>query len=109
MEVVTYLEEHTRSGIAIGMTGGGNVAYFIKGRTIVNMDGLINSYEYFQMLQRRKAPEYLRQRGMRVVFANIRLLSFPPYDGQFTPYLVTYNVNGNKNLMWLMPEPDPKK
>ncbi len=105
MEVTTYLEEHTRPNTIIGMTGGGNVAYFIKDRTIVNMDGLINSYEYFHALQQREAPLYLRNRGMRVVFANIRLLSFPPYDNQFTPYLVTFDALGNKNLMWLMPKP----
>jgi hypothetical protein len=30
-------EQHTPSGAIIGMTGGGNVGYFIHGRTIVNM------------------------------------------------------------------------
>lgn len=109
MDVVAYLEEHTRPGAIIGMTGGGNVGYFIQDRTIVNMDGLINSYEYFHALQAKRAPEYLYQRGMRVVFSNIRLLSFPPYEGQFTPYLLTFSMNGNKNLMRLYPEPLPNK
>jgi hypothetical protein len=109
MEAAVYLEEHTPRHFVIGMTGGGNVAYFIKDRTIVNMDGLINSYDYFRALQQRKAPEYLYQRGMRAVFANIRLLSFPPYEGQFNPYLITFKMSGNKNLMWLFPEPQKNK
>ncbi len=105
MDVVAYLENHTRPGAVIGMTGGGNVGYFIKERTIVNMDGLINSYDYFQALKRGEAPQYLYQRGMRVVFSNIRLLSFSPYEGQFQPYLVTFSSYGNKNLMWLFKDP----
>ncbi len=105
MEVLTYLEENTKPNAVIGMTGGGNVAYFIKDRTIVNMDGLINSYDYFLALKNRQAPIYLREHGVRIVFANIRLLEFSPYEGQFTPYLSTFNASGNKNLMWLLPEP----
>jgi hypothetical protein len=109
MDVVAYLEDSTRPGAIIGMTGGGNVGYFIKDRTIINMDGLINSYEYFRVLQEHKAAEYLYARGMRVVFSNVRLLSYPPYEEQFTPYLITFDFYGNKNLMWLFPEPLPNK
>src|SRR3990172_13312504 len=46
MEVLPYLEENAPPGSVIGMTGGGNVGYLIHDRTIVNMDGLINSNEY---------------------------------------------------------------
>ncbi|GAB4543816.1 MAG: hypothetical protein Fur002_16420 [Anaerolineales bacterium] len=105
MEVVAYLEEHTPPGTVIGMTGGGNVGYFIKDRTITNMDGLINSYEYFRVLQAKGAPQYLHQRGMRVVFSNKKILEYPPYDKQFTPYLSAFGVYGGKDLMWLLPEP----
>ncbi|MBI2332763.1 MAG: hypothetical protein HYU84_11505, partial [Chloroflexi bacterium] len=58
MEVIGYLEANTAPGEVIGRTGGGNVGYFIKDRTIVNMDGLINSYEYFQILKAGEGPMY---------------------------------------------------
>ena len=97
MEVLPYLEENTPPGSIIGMTGGGNAGYFIHDRTIVNMDGLINSYDYFHALQNGEAPIYLRQHGMTIIFANPRLLAFPPYNGQFAPYLENYSEYGGKN------------
>lgn len=105
MEVVAYIEANTFPDEIIGMTGGGNVGYFIKDRTIVNMDGLINSYEYFHVLQNGGAAPYLRQRGMTVIFANPRLLALPPYYGQFAPYLERYSSFGGKDLLYLLEEP----
>jgi hypothetical protein len=105
MEVVEYIEENTSPGSVIGMTGGGNVGYLIKDRTIVNMDGLINSYEYFRALQNGQAPIYLHEHDMTIVFANPRLLEIPPYYGQFAPYLVRFNSYGGKDLLYLLDEP----
>lgn len=105
MDVVKFLEENTSPNEVIGMTGGGNVGYFIKDRTIVNMDGLINSYQYYQALKAGEAPIYLHEHEMTVVFANPQLLNIPPYFGQFAPYLRKYNSYGGKALMYLLKEP----
>ncbi|HMZ41721.1 MAG TPA: hypothetical protein PLI15_01620 [Anaerolineales bacterium] len=105
MDVLPYLEENTPPGSIIGMTGGGNVGYFIHDRTIVNMDGLINSYEYFHALQNGEAPAYLREHGMTIVFASPRLLELPPYFGQFNPYLESYSEYGGKGLLYLLDKP----
>jgi hypothetical protein len=105
MEVVAYIEANTFPGEIVGMTGGGNVGYFIDDRTIVNMDGLINSYEYFHILQRGDGAVYLREKGMTVIFANPRLLALPPYYGQFAPYLERYSSYGGKDLLYLLEEP----
>jgi hypothetical protein len=100
-----YLEGNTPPGSIIGMTGGGIAGYFIHERTIVNMDGLINSNDYFHALQNREAPQFLHERGVTVVFANTALLALPPYYGQFAPYLQSYAVYGGKSLLYLLPEP----
>lgn len=105
MDVLQYLEANTPPGSIIGMTGGGNVGYFIHDRTIVNMDGLVNSYEYFHLLQDGNAPAYLQERGMTIVFANAQLLALPPYYGQFAPYLERFNSYGGKGLFYLLEEP----
>lgn len=105
MEVLPFLEEKTPPGSIIGMTGGGNIGYFIQDRTIVNMDGLINSNDYFHALQNGEAPIYLRQRGLQIVFANSQLLSIPPYYGQFDPYLANFSAYGGKGLFYLLEEP----
>jgi len=104
-EVADYIKENTLPNEIIGMTGGGNVGYFIQDRTIINMDGLINSYEYFHALQNGEAPQFLHDQGMTVIFANTRLLQLPPYFGQFDPYLESYTVYGGKGLLYLLAEP----
>lgn len=104
MDVLTLLEQNTEPGAVIGMTGGGNVGYFIKDRTVVNMDGLINSYPYFKALQANQAPQYLFDNiGMDYIFANpYLLLSTAPYSYQFggwieeVPGLPFY---GNKQIL----------
>jgi hypothetical protein len=84
----------------IGLTGGGNVGYFIQDRTIVNMDGLINSYAYFQALQTRTGGEYLQSIGLDYVLANPVILDQQPYKGQFNEYLEPLKVYyGGKQLM----------
>jgi hypothetical protein len=100
MDIVPLLEEYTELGSIIGLTGGGNVGYFIQDRTIVNMDGLINSYAYFQALQARQGGEYLHNIGLDYVLANPLILDQQPYKGQFNEYLEPLNVYyGGKQLM----------
>ncbi|GAB4502915.1 MAG: hypothetical protein Fur0035_24730 [Anaerolineales bacterium] len=84
LDMTTLLEENTESGALIGMTGGGNVGYFIKDRTIVNLDGLINSYAYFQASQNGQGDEFLAAMGLDYVFANPDILTATePYAQQF--------------------------
>jgi len=100
MDIVPLLEEHTEPGSIIGLTGGGNVGYFIHDRTIVNMDGLINSYGYFQALQTREGGQYLQNIGLDYVLANPVILDQQPYKGQFNEYLEPLDVYyGGKQLM----------
>ena len=100
MDIAPLLEAHTEPGSIIGMTGGGNVGYFIHDRTIINMDGLINSYPYFQALQARQAGVYLADIGLDYVLANPAILDQQPYKGQFNDYMELLNVSyGGKELM----------
>jgi hypothetical protein len=100
MDIVPLLEQQTEPGSIIGLTGGGNVGYFIHDRTIVNMDGLINSYSYFQALQTREGGQYLQRIGLDYVLANPVILDQQPYKGQFNAYLEPRNVYyGGKQLM----------
>jgi hypothetical protein len=107
MDISAFLEEHTEPGSVIGMTGGGNAAYFIRDRTIVNMDGLINSYEYFELLKNREAGKYLAEIKMDYVLANLQILNSLPYRGQYHDYLVRTGLRyGGKELArYLLPQP----
>ncbi|MFQ5615071.1 MAG: hypothetical protein ACE5GO_01215 [Anaerolineales bacterium] len=65
-----WLEAHTEPGARIAMTGSGSSGYFTNGRTLINLDGLINSYEYFQQMQNGTAHEYLASIGVDYVFGS---------------------------------------
>lgn len=108
MDMLPILEGYTEEGAIIGMTGGGNAGYFIRGRTIVNMDGLINSYTYFQALKAGRASQYLAEMGLDYVFANHYIITASmPYVEQFRPEQFTPVEGapeyGRKELMKFSP------
>jgi len=105
MEAATFVESHTEPGSLVGMTGGGNVGYFIQERTIVNMDGLINSYPYFQANKARHGSDYLYNIGLDYVFANPDFLEIQPYTGQYTNRLEIIDMYGGKAIMRFLPAP----
>lgn len=87
------LEKQTDEGSLIGMTGGGTTAYFIQNRTIVNMDGLINSAEYFQSLKTGTANEFLDRIPLNYVYGKpYVLLETEPYDNVFENRLIEIGV-----------------
>lgn len=76
------VESFTEPGAKIGMTGGGIVAYFIEDRTVVNLDGLINSVEYFDTLKNGSAGEFLDGLPLDYVYGKTYILkSSDPYRG----------------------------
>ncbi len=84
-----WLEQNTQPGSLIGMTGGGVDAYFIKERTIVNLDGLMNSVEYFKMMRDNTANQYLDRIGLDYVFGKpYSLLETDPYRTIFSGRVV---------------------
>jgi hypothetical protein len=66
---VRELESLTPEGSKIGMTGGGNVAYFIRNRTIINLDGLINSVEYFHAIKNGVGRDFLDAIPLNFVYS----------------------------------------
>ncbi|MEW5941448.1 MAG: hypothetical protein AB1750_17420, partial [Chloroflexota bacterium] len=103
LDMTRFLETRTEPGSLIGMTGGGNVGYFIEGRTIVNMDGLINSYDYFLALRAGRADEYLSNIGLDYIFSNPDILLNPPYNGQFNEWSLLVAQFGKKDLLKYAP------
>lgn len=100
MEIATFLEANTEPGSLIGLTGGGNVGYFIRDRAVLNMDGLINSVSYFEHLQNGTAGDYLASIGLDYVLANPYILDHRPYDGQFDKYMIPTDIfYGGKQLL----------
>ncbi|HEY5729477.1 MAG TPA: hypothetical protein VIS72_05460 [Anaerolineales bacterium] len=107
-DIAAFLEEYTEPGSIIGMTGGGNAGYFITDRTVINMDGLINSFDYFLILKEKEAGAYLAGIGMDYILANIDLINQLPYNSQFTPYTEWMDIRfGGKDLVRYHPIQQP--
>jgi hypothetical protein len=83
------LEDATENGAVIGQTGGGNTAYFIQDRTIVNLDGLISSPEYFQLLKSGQGDKYLNEIGLDYIFGDETMLTASaPYRALLKGHLI---------------------
>ena len=109
IDMALIMEEHTPPGSLIGMTGGGNVAYFIQGRTIMNMDGLINSMDYFEALKSHQAGEFYKKVGLDYIFANRYILTeTAPYSFQISredlQQVESAPTYGNKKLLLYDPK-----
>ncbi len=90
------VESFTPPGAVIGTPGGGTLAYFVQDRKIMNLDGLMNSKEYFDALKQRNTHPILKRMKMEYVFANqYAILASPPYNQIFDGCLAPlYQVFG---------------
>jgi hypothetical protein len=99
------LEKATEPGALIGSTGGGAVAYFIQGRTIVNLDGLMNSNTYFEMMQKGTASQLLDAIGLDYVFGTKYVITkSDPYFSVFKDRLKYLgDVGGSSLYKYIVP------
>ncbi len=101
-----YLEVYTEPGSLIGITGGGYEAYFIEERTIVNLDGLINSKVYFDLMKSGEAAQYFDKIGLDYVFGRPgMLLGSDPYWWFFGDRLEPIDDTLSFVLFRYLPEP----
>jgi hypothetical protein len=89
------LEDATEQGSMIGMTGGGTIAYFIQDRTIINLDGLMNSYPYFLAMQKGDVSAILVKEKLAYIFSSDTVINFSD------PYQVLFKDNLQKiKIIW---------
>lgn len=88
-----WLEANTEEGARVAITGAGNLAYFVQNRTIVNMDGLMNTHDYLLALQSGNGADYLADLGVDYIFGNEYILTETnPYALMLTGHLEPYRV-----------------
>jgi hypothetical protein len=104
LAVSEWLEEETEEGAVIGIAASGSTAYFTKDRTIVNLDGLINGFEYFDRLQSDEAFVYLSLIGTDYIFGPAgQLLEQQPYKDNFEGRLFPisqYSNDSYHSTLW---------
>lgn len=100
-----WLEANTEAGARVAITGAGNLAYFIQERTIVNMDGLMNTADYLEALQAGRGADYLSGLGIDYVFGNEYILTetnpyAPMLAGRLGPYAAYLFGEDRELLLW---------
>jgi hypothetical protein len=101
---VTLLEQATKPGDVIGSTGGGKVAYYIHDRRIINLDGLMNSPRYFELMKECRASEYLDEIGLQYVLgAGYMVTQSDPYKCNIATHLKYLETLGNTGLFAYIP------
>jgi hypothetical protein len=99
-----WLQEHTEEGARVAITGAGNLAYFVQGRTIVNMDGLMNSHDYFLALKDGRGAQFLANEDVDYIFGNEYILTqtnpyAPMFQGHLEPYAI-YTFADRELPLW---------
>jgi hypothetical protein len=90
-----WLEANTEAGATVAITGAGNLAYFVTDRTIVNMDGLMNTHDYLLALQSGNGAGYLADLDVDYIFGNEYILTETnPYAPMLVGHLEPYRVYG---------------
>ncbi len=99
IDYARWVEDHTEPGSRIGATGAGSLGYFVQGRTIVNLDGLISNYAYVNAMRQGRRVDYLRSIGLNYVLIGRALYNRPPYE-DLTPYLEDVARYENQTEQW---------
>lgn len=103
---IRALEAATEPGALIGSTGGGVTAYFIQGRTVVNLDGLMNTPDYFKRMQSRTAHVYLNQIGLDYIHSNPYIVTeSEPFSWIFSERTERIGEVGDGTLFRYIPKP----
>ncbi len=86
-----WARQHTPLDAVFGMTDSGIFGYY-SGRTVINLDGVVNNREYQQYLYRRQLGEYLRRNRVQylVVYVVPDLPRFPTPSQQGARYADVY-------------------
>jgi len=104
---IKSLEAATEPYSVIGSPGGGVVAYFINDRTVVNLDGLMNSTQYFQQLKRYDIDPYLKEIHLDYIYGNeIVITASDPYQEIFRGHLKLLGEVGGSYLYRYNPSND---
>lgn len=89
-----WVHDHLAEGQIGAAWNAGIIGYF-SGRQVVNLDGLINSYDYYDALKAGQEPAFVARQGVMFVFDSFPVPDSGNTDGfmpapQWAPYLEPY-------------------
>lgn len=94
----------TQPGDVIASPGNGYIGYFLDDRTFVNLDGLINSPDYFIDLKTGNVPAFLEKMKVKYVYGSEYMLTeSQPYTDFFKDRLEYIQQAGDQILFQYFP------
>ncbi len=79
LEYARWIEAHTEPGAMVGLTGAGAMGYFVRGRNIVGLDGLVGTPQYVEALKQGRMVDYWKAHGLDYVLINKGMRLSPIY------------------------------
>ncbi len=98
-----WVEERTEPGSVVGATGAGSLGYFIQGRTLLALDGLIGTPAYLRAWKEGRALEYLQAHHLEYVMGGFWVTKMEPYRQVFADRLQPidrYDYGGYKAILF---------
>ena len=91
------LEQVTAPGDLIACVEAGKLAYLSKDRLIINLDGTVSSYEFFELMKSQRTDEFYKKYGLDYVYGDrVAITLSEPYQYMFQGYLQYIDhVSGN--------------
>jgi hypothetical protein len=103
-QVANEIREHTTPDDVIATIGSGTIGYFLVEYRIINMDGLINSADYFEHLKSGTVSQFLDEMGVDYVYGNDYLVTQArPYGENLADHLTPFtglNLNNKDLKLW---------
>ncbi|HSG26389.1 MAG TPA: hypothetical protein VLA32_09745 [Anaerolineales bacterium] len=85
----------------ISAIGSGSIGYFMPDYQVVNLDGLVNSVEYFEQLKSGTAIEFLAEMNVEYIIGKEYLVTKArPYAENFSNYIEYYGNYEVESDIW---------
>jgi hypothetical protein len=86
--VATDIRKYTTSDDVIASIGSGTIGYFLEEYRVVNLDGLINSVDYFEHLKNGTVSQFMDEMDVDYVYGNDYLVTEArPYGENLADHL----------------------
>ncbi|KPL76489.1 hypothetical protein ADN00_10970 [Ornatilinea apprima] len=98
------LEAETQQGDLIACVEAGKLAYLSTDRLIINLDGTVSSYKYFDLMKAQRSNEFFEHIGLDYVYGDrVAITLSEPYQYMFEDHLEKQEDIAGQTLFRYLP------
>lgn len=102
---LSALEEVTQPGDLIACVEAGKLGYLANDRLIINLDGTVSSYEFFQQMKTQRTDKFFTKYGLDYVFGDrVAITLSEPYQYMFQGSIKYVDEIAGKSLYQYAPQ-----